>query len=69
MNRSIRPQKNQTDQNDSLGLDKYHGDYFAMASLTFSYPLTFMKAPKQTTEEFHIELQSQKLIFPREIEN
>lgn len=59
MNRSIRPQKNQTDQNNSSGLDEYHGDYFATASVTLSHSLTFMEPSKQTIEEFHIELHSQ----------
>ena len=59
MNISKRSQKNQTDQDNSLGLD----EHFARASLTLLHSLTFIQA-RQTIEEFHIELESQA-DFPR----
>lgn len=65
MNRSKRTWKNQTDQNDSLGLDEHHGDHFTRASLTLSHSTECENhRGRQTIAEFHIELQSQA-DFPR----
>ena len=59
---AFRMGENQTDQDNSLGLDELD-EHFARASLTLLHSLTFIQA-RQTIEEFHIELESQA-DFPR----
>lgn len=63
MNIAKRTQKNQTDQDDSLGLDEHHRDHFARASRPLLHSLTFIQA-RQTIEEFDIELES-RADFPK----